>query len=350
MKEQRALASLLLGWYDRHRRSLPWRAPKGTRPDPYKVWLSEIMLQQTTVAAVGPYFTRFLAHFPTVEALAAAPREEVLALWSGLGYYARARNLHACAKRIVSDHGGRFPQDEAALGELPGIGRYTAAAIAAIAFNKRAAPVDGNVARVLARAFGVEEPLPAAKKRLATLAEALVPARRPGDFAQALMDLGATVCTPRGPRCLLCPWQESCIARARGLTHVLPRRAPKRTKPLRRGVAFYLERADGAVLLRRRAEKGLLGGLWELPSTPWEENALSPAQARKRAPLRARWRVAPGRVRHSFTHFDLELEVWRARTKDGAGAQGRFVPPEDLRGIALSNLMKKALAHALSVE
>jgi A/G-specific adenine glycosylase len=346
MRQPQPAAPLLLCWYDRHRRALPWRAPRGVRPDPYKVWLSEIMLQQTTVAAAGPYFTRFLARFPTVDALARAPRDEVLALWAGLGYYARARNLHACAKTIVADFHGRFPEEEAALRKLPGIGRYTAAAIAAIAFNKRAAPVDGNVERVLARVFGVDEPLPAAKRKLAALAEALVPARRPGDFAQALMDLGATICTAKSPRCLLCPWQKPCVAHAQGLTDVLPRRVQKRAKPLRRGIAFYLERADGAVLLRKRAETGLLGGLWELPSTPWDEKAPSPAQARKLAPLRARWTAAPGVVRHSFTHFDLELEVWRARTKDGASAEGRFVSPRDLHAIALSNLMKKALAHA----
>jgi A/G-specific adenine glycosylase len=341
-----ALSARLLRWYDHHRRALPWRAAKGSPADPYRVWLSEIMLQQTTVAAVAPYYARFLERFPSVTALADASQDDVLALWAGLGYYARARNLHACARKIVAEHRGRFPEDEAELRKLPGIGRYTAAAIAAIAFNKQAAPVDGNIERVLARAFGVTEPLPAAKKRLAGVAESLVPARRPGDFAQALMDLGATICTPKRPRCMLCPWREPCVARANGLAEALPRRANKREKPLRRGIAFLLERADGAVLLRKRADKGLLGGLWELPSTPWDENAPSPAQALKLAPLNAKWRALPGRVRHSFTHFDLEIEVWRARTKDGASAEGRFVSPGDLHTIALSNLMKKALAHA----
>jgi A/G-specific adenine glycosylase len=337
----------LLAWYDRHRRRLPWRAGPGERADPYRVWLSEIMLQQTTVAAVGPYYTRFLKRFPNVRALARAPLDDVLALWAGLGYYARARNLHTCARKVVAEFGGRFPADEATLRALPGIGRYTAAAIAAIAFDKPAAPVDGNVERVLARLYGVDAPLPRAKTKLAALAEKLVPDKRAGDHAQALMDLGATICTPKNPRCMLCPWQEACIAYAKDLADVLPRRAEKPEKPLRRGVAFYLERADGAVLLRKRAEKGLLGGLWEVPSSPWIEKAVTRADARRHAPLRARWRALPGRVRHSFTHFDLELEVLRAHTTDGANAQGRFVPLSNVGDLALPNLMKKVLAHAV---
>jgi A/G-specific adenine glycosylase len=337
----------LLAWYDRHRRTLPWRAAPGERADPYRVWLSEIMLQQTTVAAVDPYYARFLARFPTMKALARASQDDVLALWAGLGYYARARNLHACAKELVARFGGRFPEGEAALRELPGIGRYTAAAIAAIAFDKQAAPVDGNVERVLARLYGVDDPLPRAKKTLAALADKLVPAKRPGDHAQALMDLGATICTPRSPRCMLCPWQDVCVAYAKGLTEVLPHRAEKREKPLRRGIAFVLERADGAVLLRKRAEKGLLGGLWEVPSSPWIEKAVTPADARRYAPLKGvRWRALPGHVRHSFTHFDLELEILRARTTDGANAEGRFVPLSNIGDLALPNLMRKVLAHA----
>ncbi len=342
----RALGPRLLHWYDRHRRTLPWRAAPGARADPYRVWLSEIMLQQTTVAAVGPYYARFLARFPTVKALARASQDDVLGLWSGLGYYARARNLHACARKVVAELAGRFPEDEALLRTLPGIGRYTAAAIAAIAFDKQAAAVDGNVERVLARLYGVDEPLPRAKKKLAALAAKLVPEKRPGDHAQALMDLGATLCTPKNPRCFFCPWQDACVAYAKGLTETLPRRVKKRQKPLKRGIAFFLERADGAVLLRKRAEKGLLGGLWEVPSTPWSEDTVEPGTARRHAPLHARWRALPGLVRHSFTHFDLELEIWRARTTDGANAQGRFVAPSSIGDLALPNLMKKVLAHA----
>lgn len=336
----------LLAWYDRHRRKLPWRAAKGRRADPYRVWLSEIMLQQTTVATVGPYYARFLARFPSLKTLARAPLDDVLGLWSGLGYYARAHNLHACAQEIVSEFGGRFPEDEARLRKLPGIGRYTAAAIAAIAFDKKAAPVDGNVERVLARLYGVDDPVPASKPKLSALAKALVPDKRPGDHAQALMDLGATICTPKRPRCGFCPWRAACVAYAEGLTEVLPRRAEKRGKPLRHGIAFFLDRADGTVLLRKRGTNGLLAGMWEVPSTPWREETYTRTAARGHAPLRARWKALPGRVRHSFTHFDLELEVWRARTTDGAGLEGSFVALSEVNNVALPNLMKKVLAHA----
>ncbi|HYU11045.1 MAG TPA: A/G-specific adenine glycosylase, partial [Stellaceae bacterium] len=258
----------LLAWYDRHRRDLPWRSPAGTRADPYRVWLSEIMLQQTTVVTVAPYFDRFVARWPDIRALAAASLDEVLHEWQGLGYYARARNLHACARAVVARHGGYFPENPAQLRALPGIGDYTAAAIAAIAFDHGSAAVDGNVERVVARLFAVVEPLPAAKPRLKALATALVPARRAGDFAQAMMDLGATLCTPRRPRCVLCPWREACAARAAGIADNLPARLDKPERPWRYGVVFWLSRGDGAVLLRRRPEKGLLGGMIELPSTP----------------------------------------------------------------------------------
>jgi A/G-specific adenine glycosylase len=234
----------LLAWYDRHRRVLPWRALPGETPDPYRVWLSEIMLQQTTVRAVAPYFARFTARWPDVRALAAAPLEDVLRLWAGLGYYARARNLHACARAVAERHGGRFPQSEAELAALPGIGPYTAAAIAAIAFDARAAPVDGNIERVVARLFAVEDELPAAKPTIRRLAETLVPAARAGDFAQALMDLGATVCTPRKPACALCPWIDECAARRRGDPESFPVKAPKREGRLRCGAAFVVVRAD----------------------------------------------------------------------------------------------------------
>ncbi|HZT50868.1 MAG TPA: A/G-specific adenine glycosylase, partial [Stellaceae bacterium] len=272
-------ADLLLAWYDRHRRVLPWRALPGERPDPYRVWLSEVMLQQTTVPAVMGYFARFLERWPDVAALAAAPLDEVLHAWQGLGYYARARNLHACARAVVARHGGAFPRDEAALRALPGIGDYTAAAIAAIAFDRRAAPVDGNVERVTARLFAIETPLPEAKPELRRLAASLVPERRAGDYAQAAMDLGATLCTPRKPRCVLCPWREECRARALGVAENLPRRRAAAARPVRRGVAFWAVREDGAVLLRRRPEAGLLGGMMEVPSTPWRAAEWSEAEA-----------------------------------------------------------------------
>lgn len=345
-RSDRALARALLVWYDRHRRVLPWRALPGASADPYRVWLSEVMLQQTTVATVGPYFERFLARWPTVEALAAASLDEVLTAWAGLGYYARARNLHACARRLVADHGGHFPRSESALQALPGIGRYTAAAIAAIAFGERAAPVDGNVERVLARLDAVDTPLPQAKAALTRRADALVPAERAGDHAQALMDLGATICTPRRPRCLLCPWSDDCQAHARGEEEAFPRRGAKKDKPLRCGIAFWLERTDGAVLFRRRPEEGLLGGLWEIPSTPWADRAPPRAQAERAAPARGPWQALQGCVRHSFTHFDLELEVWRASAKRSIRVEGQFVEPAGWSTLALPTLMKKVVAHA----
>ena len=341
------LQAALLAWYDRHRRILPWRAPPGEPADPYGVWLSEIMLQQTTVTAVMPYYAAFLARWPTVEALAAAPLDEVLTAWSGLGYYARARNLHACAGAVVAEHGGRFPAEEAALRALPGIGRYTAAAISAIAFGRHAAPVDGNIERVMARLYAVEEPLPGAKKALTKLAGALAPASRAGDHAQALMDLGATICTPKAPKCLLCPWAEDCEARRAGLSAILPRKAEKGEKPLRRGIAFWLERPDGTVLFRKRPETGLLGGLWEIPSTPWDAEWPEEAQARRTAPMPVRWKRLPGLVTHGFTHFDLELALWRGTASAGeARIEGRWINLSRIGEIALSNLMKKVVAHA----
>jgi len=264
----------LLAWYDRHARALawrlePWRARRGERPDPYAVWLSEIMLQQTTVKTVAPYYAKFLARWPTVEALAAARRDHVLRAWAGLGYYARARNLHACAKAVVADYGGIFPDDVARLRDLPGIGDYTAAAIAAIAFDRPAVPVDGNVERVVSRLFAIEQELPAAKPLIKELAGSLLPRRRAGDFAQALMDLGATLCTPRRPACARCPWSGSCLAAARGDAETFPRKAPKRQGQLRRGAAFVALRADGRVLLRRRSDKGLLAAMTEVPGSEW---------------------------------------------------------------------------------
>jgi A/G-specific adenine glycosylase len=338
----------LLRWYDRHRRDLPWRARPGETPDPYRVWLSEIMLQQTTVAAVRPYFARFLERFPTVEALAAAPAEAVMQAWAGLGYYARARNLHACAKAVAAQ-GGRFPDTEEGLRKLPGVGAYTAPAIAAIAFNRAAAAVDGNVERVIARAFQVEEPPAKAKARFRALTESLVPADRPGDFAQALMDLGATICTPKRPACALCPWMRPCRARGAGLQEAYPRKAPKTEGVLRRGAAFVALRADDAVLLRTRPPQGLLGGMAEPPTSAWEPDC-DLAQAMLDAPLDARWTRLPGVVRHGFTHFPLELTVFFARppTKTPAPEGMRWTPRAALTEEPVPNAMKKVLAHALA--
>jgi A/G-specific adenine glycosylase len=341
-------AGRLLAWYDRHRRQLPWRAPPGERQDPYRVWLSEIMLQQTTVVTVGPYFERFLERWPRIEDLAAAALDEVLHAWQGLGYYARARNLHACAREIVARHGGVFPQTESELRALPGIGAYTAAAIAAIAFDRHAMPVDGNIERVVARLFRVRDALPGAKPELRRLAETLLPAARQGDFAQAAMDLGATICTPKNPKCVLCPWRDDCRARRQGVAEALPARAPKREKPMRCGVAFWAVRADGAVLLRRRAPKGLLGGMMEVPSTQWRDSPWSEAAALASAPVIARWRRLPGVVRHSFTHFDLELQVLIGAVSGRRGTQGEgiWVQPAGLGEYALPTVMKKVIAFA----
>ncbi|GGC62702.1 A/G-specific adenine glycosylase [Chelatococcus reniformis] len=341
-----APADAVLAWYDRHRRALPWRARPGERPDPYRVWLSEIMLQQTTVTAVRPYFERFLTRFATVEELAAAPAEAVMQAWAGLGYYSRARNLHACARAVAARPGGRFPEDEAELLALPGIGPYTAAAIAAIAFNRVAAPVDGNVERVITRFYAIEEALPAAKPAIRARTAALVPPPRPGDFAQAMMDLGATICTPKRPACALCPLTGPCAARRSGLQETFPRKAPKREGALRHGAAFVCVRADGAVLLRTRPPRGLLGGMAEVPGSDWTSSPNPAAWAA--APLAARWRRLPGIVRHVFTHFPLELAVARAEVAQGTPVPAgcRWAPAASLGGEALPNLMRKVLAHA----
>ena len=337
---------MLLAWYDRHRRDLPWRAPPGERADPYRVWLSEIMLQQTTVPAVGPYFARFVARWPDVSALAAASLDEVLHQWQGLGYYARARNLHACARAVVARHGGRFPDEITELLALPGIGDYTANAIAAIAFDRSAAAVDGNVERVMARLYAVGEPLPQAKPRLRQLAAALVPDLRAGDFAQAMMDLGAVICTPRKPRCVLCPWRTSCAASAAGIADDLPTRAEKPERPLKYGVAFWLTRPDGAVLLRRRPDSGLLGGMIELPSTGWREEPWGQTDALSEAPAATDWRVLPGTVQHGFTHFRLELALVAGTTAESI--DGIWARPDQFRDYAFPTLTKKLVSHALS--
>jgi len=314
------LAALILDWYDSHHRAMPWRMPPpvlkpGRRPDPYHVWLSEVMLQQTTVAAVERYFIAFTTRWPDVRALAAAPLEQILAAWAGLGYYARAGNLHRCAVAVAARPGAHFPETEAELARLPGIGPYTAAAIAAIAFGHPATVVDGNVERVMARLHAETGLLPGVKKRLRAHAGALTPRRRPGDYAQAVMDLGATICTPRRPACDLCPWRGACRGRAAGIAATLPRRAPKQPRPVRHGTAFLALDRAGRVLTERRPQRGLLGGMLALPSTGWADHPPDPAP-----PLEADWRPA-GEVRHTFTHFHLRLAVLWARVAslpDGA--------------------------------
>jgi A/G-specific adenine glycosylase len=350
--DSRPDAQALLLWYDRHRRVLPWRASAGEKPDPYRVWLSEIMLQQTTVKAVAPYFARFTTRWSNVRALAQAPLDDVLKLWAGLGYYARARNLHACAKAVVERNGGNFPHSEAELAALPGIGPYSAAAIAAIAFGARTAAIDGNGERVLARLFALEAKLPTARPQIRRLAESLLPARRAGDFAQALMDLGATICTPKKPACVLCPWTQACLARRRGDPETFARKARRQHGQLRRGAAFVLERADNAILLRRRATHGLLGGMVEVPTTQWtrdfdERSALAHAPRPRRAT--PKWRRLPGCVAHVFTHFPLELLVYTATVGAAVPAPAgmRWVAMDELAGEALPTVMRKVIAHAL---
>jgi A/G-specific adenine glycosylase len=339
-------ATDLLAWYDRHRRTLPWRAEPGAVADPYHVWLSEIMLQQTTVAATIPYYERFLIRFPAVEALAAAPLEDVLAAWAGLGYYARARNLHACARAVVAS--GSFPRTVAGLKALPGIGNYTAAAIGAIAFGVPAVPVDGNVERVVARLFAITEPLPRAKPKLRELAGqlGLDPAaqERPSDFAQALFDLGATICTPASPACALCPWMMDCAARRAGTAADLPRKADKRVRPVRHGVHFWLSDEHGNVLLRRRRTEGLLGGMTELPGTEWRAEPWVTADALRHAPMLAEW-VPAGQVRHGFTHFELTIDLFAARVVQ-IEASGFVRPIAMLMDEALPSVMRKCVRMA----
>jgi A/G-specific adenine glycosylase len=344
-----ALAASLLAWYDRHARVLPWRARGGAAPDPYRVWLAEIMLQQTTVATVGPYFAKFLRRWPDVASLAAAPREAVLKEWAGLGYYARARNLHACAQVVARERGGVFPDDEAGLLELPGIGPYTAAAIAAIAFGRPSVVVDGNVERVVTRLHAIDTPLPAAKTEIRAVLADIVPADRPGDFAQATMDLGATVCIPRKPRCMLCPWKLACRARAAGEPERYPVKRARAKRPLRRAIAFVLTDRTGAIWLRRRADEGLLGGMMEVPSSEWRASEPSEKAARAAAPASLAWRALPGRVRHGFTHFELELTVWTALARRADVAGGEWVAADRLGEAGLPTLMRKTIDHALKV-
>jgi len=334
-----ATAASLLSWYDRHARRLPWRAEGGQTPDPYRVWLSEIMLQQTTVAAVKSYFATFTRRWPTVTALAAAEEAEVMSAWAGLGYYARARNLIACA-RAVAARGGHFPESEDALRALPGVGRYTAAAITAIAFGRRAVVIDANVERVISRLFVVDAPLPGSRPTIEALADSITPGERAGDFAQAMMDLGATICTPRKPACAICPLSSGCAARAGGAPETYPRKAAKRVRPVRRGTIFWLE-SEGAVLLVQRPARGLLGGMRALPTGPWTDT--DPALAD--APADAPWREL-GAGRHVFTHFALDYRVMGARVAARSKA-GSWWPIGEIEAAGLPTLFARAAQLAL---
>jgi A/G-specific adenine glycosylase len=353
--DRKSISGPLLGWYDRERRDLPWRYGPGETADPYRVWLSEIMLQQTTVKVVIPYFRNFLSLWPTVERLAAADEEDVLRAWAGLGYYSRARNLLNCARAVVEQHGGVFPRSSAELVKLPGIGPYTAAAISAIAFGEAAMPVDGNVERVVSRLFAVETPLPASKQQLRDKAATLTPAERPGDFAQAMMDLGATVCTPKRPSCLMCPIQANCEAHERGIEARLPVKSAKPDRPTRRGVAFLALSEDGSLLLRQRPDTGLLARMLEVPSTDWLEEIPDPDEALRAAPVKADWWLVPGIVTHTFTHFRLEIMVYRAMVPPSPaltfwadGPRCRWVPRRKLAREALPSVMRKVIAHGMT--
>ncbi|MCB1463831.1 MAG: A/G-specific adenine glycosylase [Nitratireductor sp.] len=348
-------AAALLDWYDRHARVLPWRiAPKqsrsGKRPDPYHVWLSEVMLQQTQVATVRDYFHAFVTRWPNVRDLALAPEEDLLKAWAGLGYYRRARNLKRCAETVWHEHDGHFPGNAAALRELPGIGDYTSAAIAAIAFGEARPVVDGNVERVVSRLHAIGTPPRLAKPEIRAFVEAMLPAERPGDFAQAMMDLGATICTPKKPSCLLCPLAGACDAHVRGEEEAYPVREKKRPKPSRRGAAFVATDASGAVLLRQRGETGLLAGMSEVPTSGWtasRDGETGPQAAPFDATgYGAEWREA-GRVSHVFTHFALDLTVWHCRVEERPPVGGWWSPPGELAGEALPTVMKKAIEVAM---
>lgn len=343
-------AATLLAWYDVSARVLPWRARGGAKPDPYRVWLSEIMLQQTRVETVLPYYAKFLARWPDIAALANARQEEVLSAWAGLGYYARARNLHACAKTVVGEFAGRFPEGEDELRRLPGIGAYTSAAISAIAFRRKATPVDGNIERVMSRLFAIEEKLPTAKKTLARLAAEMTPAHRAGDFAQALMDLGATICTPKRPACAICPWADACTARERGDQETFPRKTEKAEGALRKGAAFVVLREDDHILLRTRPDKGLLASMTEVPGSEWSAEYKESTKAAPVAGLK--WEKTAGVVRHVFTHFPLELTVYRTGVAKRMRAPKamRFVALGALEDEALPSVMRKVIAHALEIE
>jgi A/G-specific adenine glycosylase len=336
------ISDLMLEWYDQHARDLAWRVSPADRlagvvPDPYRIWLSEVMLQQTTVAAVTDYFHRFLARWPTVKDLAAAQDGDVMGEWAGLGYYARARNLLKCARVVAHDFDGVFPDAYDALLKLPGIGPYTAAAISAIAFDRAETVMDGNVERVMARLYDVQTPLPAAKPVLKDKASALTPQNRPGDYAQAVMDLGATICTPKSPKCGICPVMDPCLARRVGTASELPKKLPKRPKPTRYGILYLAQRSDGAWLLERRPDKGLLGGMLGWPGSDWNDAPLDTA------PCMADWAILPAEVRHTFTHFHLILQVKTAVVPPNHPVEsGAFLNKHDFRPSDLPTVMRKA--------
>jgi A/G-specific adenine glycosylase len=342
--EQQRLITSLLNWYDCHGRTLPWRVRNGLG-DPYKVWLSEVMLQQTTVVTVQPYFKEFIKRWPSLKALANAELDDVLHAWQGLGYYTRAHNLHKCAKIILVKYEGKFPDNEEDLIRLPGIGSYTAAAIAAIAFGRPSAPVDGNIVRVISRLMNLQTPLPALRLEVNSLFAPIVPINRPGDFVQAIMDLGATICLPRNLKCGQCPWLQFCAGQKYDKAEKLPVRAPKKKKPTRRGVVFWLENTAGKILLRRRPEKGLLGGMMEFPSTDWREKAWDVEEATKMAPFNVKWHPLLGTVHHTFTHFNLELTVFLGHTGLKQEWLDVWSRPEYFANYALPTLMKKIAKH-----
>ena len=345
------MSDILLEWYDVHARDMPWRVSPaarkaGERPDPYAVWMSEIMLQQTTVATVRDYFRRFQARWPTVRDLATAEDADVMGEWAGLGYYARARNLLKCARAVVANHDGAFPADHAALLKLPGIGPYTAAAVSSIAFDLPFTVLDGNVERVMARLYDIHTPLPAAKPELMARAEALTPQHRPGDYAQAVMDLGATICSPRNPACGICPWRDPCAARVAGTAAELPQKTPKKAKPIRHGTVYLARRSDGAWLLETRPDKGLLGGMLGWPGSSWID--VSDPLPEGTPPVQADWTPLGGDVRHTFTHFHLVLMVLVAEVgMEAVPHAGEFLPKERFRPSDLPTVMRKAfnLAH-----
>jgi A/G-specific adenine glycosylase len=349
---------ILLEWYDRHRRTLEWRALPGELVDPYAVWLSEIMLQQTTVAAVTPYYRKFLLKWPAVADLASADLDEVLSYWAGLGYYARARNLHACAKTVHQKYGGRFPDTQKELMALPGIGDYTSAAITSIAFDKRAVVVDGNVERVIARVYGLDSPLPKIRNTIKKIASEIMPLRRFGDYAQGLMDLGSLVCRPRNPNCDVCPWKTNCLANSMKTADDLPRRSTRKLKPTRYGICFWVESSDGTVLVRRRPEKGLLGGMLEVPSTSWKDSEWSLSSAQEACPIDLEGHVGlflPSVVKHSFSHFNLRLKIQKFHVLGGLSKS--FLGRDTLIWLELNNLedhafpsvMRKVISYSLMV-
>jgi A/G-specific adenine glycosylase len=335
------LSSDLLEWYDVHAREMPWRVPpalraKGVMPDPYRIWMSEVMLQQTTVAAVKTYFMEFTTRWPTVMHLAAAQDADVMGAWAGLGYYARARNLLKCARVVADDLGGVFPTTREGLLALPGIGPYTASAVSSIAYDHPATVVDGNVERVISRLYDVHVPLPTSKPELTELAEALTPDLRAGDYAQAIMDLGATLCTPRNPACGICPWRDPCAARKAGTQAELPKKLPKKQKPTRFGIAYVARRDDGAYLLETRPDKGLLGGMLGWPGSDWGDDP------QPSPPMEANWQEVGGEALHTFTHFHLRLKVMTAEVDQNATAEsGAFVGKHQFKVSDLPTVMRK---------